>query len=358
MRQATSDSPLRSIAREYAVRPVDDAPFGPLPLAEQTLDEDEEALKARMKQLSYEVPAADWTPVASVGDPAGPPRRFIDGSVFSRTVAVFNVDGARRPCVLASVGAMALELEGKTLVRRAESLRVETVLCILSNGMPNEHLRLLDDGLARIGVRLVASETAELSADFEVLRRRCWDLAKDRMEDAERNILLSDRDVPALVDGLLERRLTTVESQDMPAVGMVKRPGRQYLPGSHLNLMYGLQSAQRTPAFILETKHASVVSWYLRLSDAGMASPSYGIVRLTVPQEYLEGRFPSASDRSNEISAISRYLYDLRHRQSSYPRAGISLEPIVRVEDELHAVLPDIRQQIGRLHRAMGLPGH
>ena len=358
---ATSPPPaidtLRRIAREYGVRPVDDAPFAPLPLADQALDADEEALKAKMSQLSYEVAAGEWRPIISGGEPVEAPRRFIDGSIFSRTVAVFTVEGMRRPCILACVGALALELDGRNLRRTPESMRVETVVCLLSNGMPDEHLRALGEALSQMGVELVASETAEVSADFEVLRHRCWDLAKGRMEEAERAVLLDRPDVPALVDGLLERRLITVESQEMPAIGMVKRPGKQYLPASHLNLVYGLRPAERTPAFLLETKHAAVVSWYLRLSDAAMASPSYGIVRLSAPREYLERRFPRAEERSQQISAVSRFLYDLRHRQGSYARAGISLEPIVRVEDELHAVLPQISQQVARFHRALGLPG-
>ncbi len=337
------------------MRAVDDAPFAPLPLPEQSQREDEEALKARMKRLSYEVPAAEWRALPCSGEPSDAPQRFIDGSVFSRTVAVLTVDGARRPCVLASLGALALRISGRSLVRASGSLRMETVLCVLSNGMPNEHLRALGEGLAEIGVRLVASETKEVGADFEILRRRCWDIAKDRMEEAERQVLLDEPSVPAVVDGLLERRLTTVQSQGMPAVGVVKRPGRQYLPGSHLNLMYGLRPGERTPAFVLETKYASLVSWYVRLSDAAMSSPSYGIVRMTLPLEYLERRFEDPQTRRQQISALSGYLYDLRHRQGSYPRAGISLEPIVRVEDELHALLPDIKQQAARLHRALGI---
>ena len=36
---------------------------------------------------------------------------------------------------------------------------------------------------------------------------------------------------------------------------------------------------------------------------------------------------------------------------SAYARAGISVEPIVRVEDHLHAILPDLDALIPRLHR-------
>jgi hypothetical protein len=211
------------------------------------------------------------------------------------------------------------------------------------------------DGLAPVGVDLVVSETAEPVVDFEVLRRRTWDLAKDRMEEAERDILFAAPDVPAVVDGLLERRLVTVASQGMPAVGVVKRQMRRYLPLSHLNLLYELAPGQRTPAFLLQTEHATVVSWYLRLSAADGLAPGYGIVRLAVPQHYLEQRFPVPQERWAQLSALSAWLRGLRCREKSYPRAGISLEPIVRVEDELHALLPDIRQATARLQRALGI---
>lgn len=308
-----------------------------------------------MRQLSYEVPASEWCPIPCEGEPVDPPSRFIDGSIFSRTVAVFTVDGRRRPAILASVGALALHLNGRRLERRRGGLRLETVLCLISNGMPGEDVRTLAEGLAETGLRLVTSETTEVTADFEVLRRRTWDLAKQRMEDAERDVLFEESDAPSVVDGLLERRLVTVASQEMPVFGVVKRQVRRYLPHSHLNLLYDLQPGQRTSAFTLETEHAFLVSWYLRLSAGQGAAPSYGVVRLTAPQEYLERRFPRPAERWAEISAVSRWLYNLRHREGSYPRAGISLEPIVRVEDELHALLPDVGEQAARLHRVLGI---
>lgn len=346
---------MRSVAEAYRVRPLDDAPFGPLPLADQALEEDEFALRAQRRQLSYELPASEWRPLPCQGEPVDPPRRFVDGSVFSRTVAVFNVDGRRQPAVLACIGALALRLEGRRLARTPGDLRLETALCLLSNGIAPAHLQALAQGLERIGILLVASESASLEVDFEVLRRRCWDLAKQRMEEAERAVLLAEPDVPTLIDGLLERRLVTVASQEMPVIGMVKRQMRHYLPASHQNLLYELQPGERTPAFLLETEHAAIVSWYLRLSAPDRMSPGYGVVRLTAPREYLERRFPQPEERWAHLSAVSWWLYQLRHREGSYPRAGISLEPIVRVEDELHAILPDVAQQAARLHRALGV---
>ncbi len=351
----TTLSPLGALARTYRIRAIDDAPYTPLPLAEQTIDEDEAALKIKLRQLSYELPAGKWQPIVCEGEPSYPPHRFIDGSVFSRTIAVLIVAGQRRPAVLACIGALSLQLEGRRLVRSPGSLRMETVLCLLSNGMPREDMQTLSEGLAKLGVRLVASETTDLTADFDVLRRRCWDLAKQQMEDAERAVLLDSPELPALVDGLLERRLVTVASQGMPVVGMVKRQMRRYLPESHLNLLYDLHPGQRTPAFLLDTEHASIVSWYLRLSAPESLAPGYGIVRLTAPQQYLEERFPHPAERWAEISAVSGWLRSLRHRESSYERAGISIEPIVRVEDELHALLPTVGQEASKLHRALGV---
>jgi hypothetical protein len=346
---------LRSIAKTYRIRAVNDAPFGSVPFMGQSSAEDEEDPKARARQLSYETPASEWQSLPCQGDPTYPLRRFIDGSLFSRTVATFSVGGRRHPAVLACVGALALQLEGRRLVRSPNSLHVETVLSLLSNGIKHDDLLMLADGLKTLNVRLVTLETTEMTADIEVLRKRCWDLAKQQMEEAERSILLAQPNVPALVDGLLERRLTTVESHGIPAIGMVKRQMRQYLPSAHIGFLYNLKPCERTPAFIVETKHASIVSWYMRLSGDETHSPSYGVVRLTATQEYLERRFPRRAERWAEISAISHWIYTLRHREGSYPRVGISLEPIVRVEDELHALLPSIDQQVVRVHRALGL---
>jgi hypothetical protein len=50
---------------------------------------------------------------------------------------------------------------------------------------------------------------------------------------------------------------------------------------------------------------------------------------------------------------VSAAVVELRHRERSYDRAAVSLEPIVRVEDQLHAVMPDIAQITARLHRAL-----
>ncbi|MDQ2914271.1 MAG: hypothetical protein M3T56_13565 [Chloroflexota bacterium] len=345
---------LRGLAKAYEIRAIDDAPFTPLTLPQLIEEEDEEDLDIRFKELSYELPAASWKPVTCVGQPLAAPRRFIDGTVVSRTVAALTVKNRRRPALLACVGALELDLEHGSLVRRT-SPRVETVLCLLSNDMPEEHLGQLAAGLRGLGIDLITSITEELSPDLELLRRRTFDLASHRMEEAERAILLARPAVAALVDGLLERRLVTIESQSMSALGMVKRQVRQYLPNAFVNFLYELAPGERSPAFLLQTKHATIVSWYLRLTAEERAAPSYGLVRLTMSQQYLEKAFADPAARYREISALSAWALGLRHREGHYARAGISLEPIVRVEDELRALLPRVGQQVATFHRALGV---
>lgn len=345
---------LKEWASAFQVRALDDAPIAAVPLSDLSSWEDEGETATRVQRLAYEV-AGTWEPIPCVGTPSHPAQRFIDGSVFSRTVASVVVEGRPRPAVLACVGALALHLQGRRLVRPSDSARVETVFCLLSNGISPKDLERLGDGLKGLGFAFVTSETSEPSADFDTLRRRTWDLAKRRMEDAERAVLFDEPELPAVVDGLLERRLTSAASQTMPAVGFVKRQMRHYLPDSHLPLIYELHPGERTPAFLLETEHASIVSWYLRIADSGSAVPGYGVVRLAAPRQYIEQRFPNLAQRTAEISAISAYLRDLRHREYTYARVGVSLEPIVRVEDELRALLPDIGAAVARTHRAFGL---
>jgi hypothetical protein len=344
-----TSSRLRELARRRGFRPVNDAGFVPLPPLEQAEQDDEDAAAARLQDLSWEVPAAGWRPLDTGGVPERPPRRFIDGSVMTRTIGVLEVDGIRRPLVLASLGALELWLDDRRLRRPPDGHQLRTVCGLVANGLLPEERAELAAGLADLGVDLLTTESGDVSVDFDVLRRRSFDLATHAMEAAERDLLLRLPDVAALADGLLERRLTTVASQSMPVVGMVKRQLKQYLPATHLGLLYDLGPGQRTPGFVLHTEHATVVSWYLRLSTTEMAGPSYGLVRLTMPLEYLS----HLRDPSAELSALSAFLRGLRHREASYARAGVSLEPVVRVEDELHVLMPSIDEVTARVTRAL-----
>jgi hypothetical protein len=351
MVKADDHARLRTVAHRYGIRAVDDVPFGAQPLERHGMEEDS---VEQLANLGWERPPDGWGPIATGGSPVRPPCRFVDGSVNGRTVATLTVSGRMRPVLLAVVGAMALDLGGRELRRTPGSVRTESIVCLFSNQLPIGDLDALEHGLAGMGVNLVSPTTADLAADFEVLRRRTWDLAKRCMEDAERDVLVRDPAVPCLVDGLLERRVTTVASQAIPVFGMVKRQLNPLLPEQLTQLVYRLPPGERTPAFVVNTEHASIVTWYLRLSDPGRASPTAGIVRLSATRAYLEGAFPNPVDRTAEISAVSAWLRSLRCRQASYKRAAVSVEPIVRLEDQLHCLLPSLSKLTTRLHRAFG----
>jgi hypothetical protein len=342
---------LRNLVNRYGIRSIDDQPYGAQPLER---DDGEEETAERLANLAWEQPADSWRSVTVGGTATRPPHRFIDGSVNGRTVAVLTVEGGLRPALLAVVGAMALELNGRDLHRCGDTVRTDSVFCVFSNQIPATDLDALQAALDRLGMTLVAPTTTDPAADFEVLRRRTWDLAKRCMEDAEREVLVKDPTTPCLLDGLLERRVTTVASQAIPAFGMVKRQLNPLLPQRLANLIHRLAPGERTPAFVVDTEHASIVTWYLRLSDPRRAAPTAGIVRVSATRAYLETAFPDPATRTGEISAVSAWLRSLRCRQASYRRADVSLEPIVRLEDQLHALLPPLSQLTARLHRAFG----
>lgn len=342
-----------SVGQRLGFRAVDEAGFLRLPPIDRGDADDEEELRTKLEQVSYEVPAWEWKGIPCIGKAERPPTRFIDGTLHSRTVGIIQVDGGIRPLVLASIGAIELRLNGRDLRRHAGGYRTDCVLCVAANKMGTELTLELAETVKAIGVRLVARESDVEIHDFEQIRRRAWDFAKGEMEDLERQLLLQDAETPALADGLLERRLVTIESQRQPAVGMVKQVLRHYLPAPLTSLLYELRSGERTPAFLLETQNAQLVSWYLRLGEGSMMGPGQGIVRLSVPLEYLERAFPTPAERTRELTGISGWLRQIRCRQESYARAAVSLEPIVRAESQLRALIPPLEQRVASLRRAL-----
>ena len=176
----------------------------------------------------------------------------------------------------------------------------------------------------------------------------------EAMEEAERDVMLADFAKPTLMDGLLERRLATAPSHNVPVIGLVKRQMTTYLPPGCRR--WSTAEAGRAHAGFRARDGAArdLVNIYVRLSSRGGTSPSYGIVRVTAPLAYVESAH--ARDMPAYLSGLAAYLYRLRHRDLAYSRAGISVEPIVRVEDHLHAILPDLDALIPRLHRMFRRP--
>lgn len=339
-------APVRIFA-EYDPAPLNDASVPPFPGREA---DDHDDTPSDGVELEFERATPDWAPIAPGTPTPDVPVRFVDGSINSRTVGSLLVDFRRRPIIAGVVAAASLEMHGRTLSRGAGT-ETRKLLCIYSNGIGPEAVRAAFHALRASGVELRERPLASAAADFDALRRGTRSLAMEAMEEAERAVMLADFDKPTLMDGLLERRLATAPTHNVPVIGLVKRQMATYLPSGLQEMVYALKPGHRTPAFVLRTvQHVDLVNFYLRLSAEAGVSPSYGVVRVTAPLAYVQSHYPGDAAAAY-LSGLAAYLYRLRHRDLAYSRAGISVEPIVRVEDHLHAILPDVDTMIPRLHR-------
>jgi hypothetical protein len=193
------------------------------------------------------------------------------------------------------------------------------------------------------------------ASDFQVARRRTFDCVVAEMQRLEHDLLFEQPAHPTILDGLVEQRTERTRATALPPViGVIRRLQRQYLHQAGQTLLYSLRFGERTPAFRLTTKKADLVSWYLRLSNEGGAVPSWGVVRVELHRSYFEGALGSDF---RVIDGLSKWLCDLRCRDRSYPRAAVSLEPIVRLEEHLTALLPPIEQTVAAFHLAAGFDG-
>ncbi len=305
--------------------------------------------------LEYEVPRQWWKPIDSGGESSLLPVRFIDGTIVSRLVGSLTVDGRQRPLIASSIAAAALERRDRTLTRAPGAI-TKTVVSVYRDGIDSAVLDHAGDVLREHGMTLLLRDMDSGPRDFDTLRMSTRNRAMDEMEACERDVLLHDPSVPALVEGLLERRLVRVPNKAIPVAGLVKRHAATYLPGDLQEMLYRLTPGQRSPAFLMEIDNVALASMYLRLASPAGASPSYGVVRVTTPLAYLEEWHPGEG-RWRYLSALAGYLYRLRHRDEGYDRAAISIEPIVRVEEHLKAIRPDIDVAVQRLRRLFRMSG-
>lgn len=320
------------------------APLPPLDYAEA---EDEEAAAAQAELLSYELPPDEWHPIEASGEPSNPVIRFVDGSLATTAAGYVVADGLRRPVLVSTVGAAEIFLDGRSLRRPEGGYKILVTASFISNGIPIRLLDLLREQLDALGIHLMDFETADITTNFDTLKSRTWNSLREEMEGLEKEIVLARPGVSTLADGLLDRRLTTADTLANPVAGMVKRNLRQYLPDALLPCLYQLGAGQRSPAFGIRTEGADLVSWYLKVAGTAVG-PGSGLIRLAYTREYLESSF-SGRNRFEELSAISHQVFSLRCREESYARYLVSLEPIVRLEDQLHALLPDVERFATRL---------
>ena len=353
---------LPLVLQKYGARRLNDYPVLPIFPGDE-LEDDEVAPEEGQVERDYELPLDRWRTIPSVPTLAsGPdlPRRFVDGTIVARTIgSLSDMQGRQRPILLAAIGAAALELDPfapRALLRSPQDMAIEVVLAMIAKGIKRDDLDDLREGLAALDIRLLELPARSLSTDFELARTHTFDGTRDEMLAAERRLVVAALDRPQLVDGILEDRLEGLSSWDVPVVAVVKRllRIRHHLHQGGMNLVYGLRPGERTPAIVLQTHprphvFTPVVSWFLRLHGEEGIAPSWGVVRVAIPQEYFEGTLRSDF---TALDRLSGWLYALRCRDRSYQRMPVSLEPIVRVEDHLRALRPSLDAAIGRFTHA------
>jgi hypothetical protein len=147
--------------------------------------------------------------------------------------------------------------------------------------------------------------------------------------------ICQEANVPTLVDGPLEQRINSEDRLQLcPIVGVIKQHRKAYLHPRGWTVYYGLEPGRRTPAFRINGNGVPVVSWYVKLEGVHGSLPDWGVVRVEIAERYFEriGRDFGLLDR------LSHALIQMRCRVASYRRGPVSLTPIVRAEETLHAL--------------------
>jgi hypothetical protein len=322
---------------------------------------------------SVEVPAEEWNPIALSEQPARDgefPRRFIDGCHTGHAVACLRAPGVGWPVpvFLSEVGGVAMETEGRVLVRRF--FGVERVVSFVTDPFPWDEVESLAGALSRLRefpLRFLPAAKPDLPAidlfDYEKMRKAAQNRANNEMANWEAVALAARPDIPTLVDGRVEPRLRSAKVAEKfeLVVGVVKTHSANFLHPRGWNTLQDLKPAHRTPYFKVSKTAAGgandlpVATWFVKMAGGPEAMPNWAAIRVEVPWVQFERR--PECERSGFVNRLSRWLIDARCRQQSYARMPVSLEPIVRAEDSLKALFTPFGVLRNRFLRHAGVLG-
>jgi hypothetical protein len=310
----------------------------------------------------YECPAGDWRPVPVDGaavDWDEAPRRFVDGCHVGHTIAwLQDADGHPVPLMLAEIGGVCLERDGRELRRTLQV--VERVVALVVDPFPWNEVEDFAVALAASGFRLLTASlwTGEsgrdwaASYDFEAMRKKAQNRSNYEMEVLEEVALCQHAEIPTVVDGRLEPRVNSeLRLQRCPIVGVIKQQRKGYLHSHGWGVYYRLEPGQRTPAFLIQSKSVPVVSWYLKLDGHHGALPNWGVVRVEIAEAYFE----RIGKDFGHLDRLSHALIQMRCRLGSYRRGPVSLAPIVRAEEVLRALFAPAGYLAQHFYRLTGL---
>lgn len=316
--------------------------YNPPPQMEE--DADESAPDEHV-DLNYEVPADRWRPLdttlPSGWDPDSwpeRPTRFIDGKDVGETVAWVRAPGGYPvPIRLAQIGSVVMEVADR-VCRRAFYV-AEPVVSLVTQPFPWDAIEAFALDLQACGLRLLPAvpPDGQCSYDFEKMRKAAQNRSMTEMTVLEQAMLARSSMAPTVVDGRLEPRRRGFDPSTSAVYGVIKTHWKQYLHGPGMQVLYALEHGQRTPLFRLDEHNLSVVTWYVRLGEASLSMPNYGLIRVEVPAAWFEAR----GRGEDFVRRLTHLLCLYRCRSNSYARAAISLHPIVRAEESLGACFRD-----------------
>ncbi|MBA4190604.1 MAG: hypothetical protein C0467_21675 [Planctomycetaceae bacterium] len=314
----------------------------------------------------------DWEPRICAEEPirlGEIPTRFVDGCHTGQAVTWLRnpTHGWPVAVFLAEVGGVAMELKGRTLVRRFFGL--ERVVSFVVDAFPWDEVESLAAALSNLRdfpLRLLPARRPDADDvnlfDYEVMRSQAEVRTIREMTTWESVALNADRDAPTLLDGpLASRDIMALQHRPGLLIAVIKTHNKNYLHDQGWRTLLELPAAKRTPFFKIDPPvkrkgaGVSVATWYLRLSDTD--APNAGIVRVEVPWAQFIDRWPTKELQIGFVGRLSRWLIDARCRQRSYARMPISLEPIVRAEESLKSLFTPFNLLRNRFLRHAGLIG-
>jgi hypothetical protein len=160
----------------------------------------------------------------------------------------------------------------------------------------SEHVDLVDTGSEADGFPPLTEEVSHPQALIE----RAVDgvrAVRERREQTLAETWCATERSPLYIDGGIGRNATLAQST--VAIGVVKRHGTLYVTSGELAVVARLAPGERTTAFRLApANRRPVLSWYLRMREAGGHDPFWGLVRVEIAGEH-EG---AVTARADEVS--------------------------------------------------------
>lgn len=156
------------------------------------------------------------------------------------------------------------------------------------------------------------------------------------MRRAEGSIAAEMSDAQSLV--IADGPLRFESFPENPALGYIKSIHNLYVENEQQRTIRSLTRGTRTPIFLIETsqQHLSMFSWFVRLSDMGVASsPMHGLVRIEC---YTHIGF----EKAQELADFScKWLPGVASKRGHDARWPQNLVPIGALESQLRKKLAD-----------------